>query len=521
MTANFFEFQQQLRRPRPAPAPTGNPEAAISVSELTSRIKKVITSGMPSGVLVRAEVSNVNRNKASGHLYFTLKDSQACIDCVMYRDEADGLQFELEQGMEILAGGRIGVYPARGRYQLYVFTLRPLGQGTLELAFQQVRRKLEAEGLFSPGRKKPLPQYPMRIVLVTSQGAAALQDVLKVLRRFAWLKLSLYHVPVQGDGAAAKIADAIAHLNASIHTNGGADVILLARGGGSLEDLWCFNEEIVVRAIAASRIPIVTGIGHEVDVSISDLVADHHAHTPTEAAQVVTTQWRIAADHLDGSRLRLMRVIRTMLSDVRQRLRSIERHETFRRPTDRVNMLRQLLDDRHRAMRVAEDRLLRRASDKVQNVTVRLSGFLPGVIARFREMLSQCRQQLDQQFGARLRAAGEHLSRAAMMLREHHPRLRMRLGTQRLDAAELRLGAECRRDVQRHFQHLDALARQLEAISPQSVLRRGYTITTRKKDGLPLRNAAQVKPGDKLVTRFADGQVESVAGDSKQLSLFD
>ena len=521
MTANFFEFQKQLRRPRPAPAPMGNAEAAISVSELTSRIKKVITNGMPSGVLVRAEVSNVNRNKASGHLYFTLKDAEACIDCVMYRDEADRLQFQLEQGMEILAGGKIGVYPARGRYQFYVTTLRPLGQGSLELAFQQLRRKLEAEELFSAERKKPLPRYPTRIVLVTSREAAALQDMLKVLRRFNWLRISLYHVPVQGDGAASKIADAVAHLNASIDTRGGAVVILLARGGGSLEDLWCFNEELVVRAVAASRIPVVTGIGHEVDVSITDLVADHHAHTPTEAAQVVTTQWRVVGDHLNGTGARLARAARTMLLHVRQRLGSIERHEAFRRPTDRVNGLRQLLDDRYRGLGVAEDRLLRGADDRVRNATVRLSGFLPRALGQFREILSRRRQQLDQRFASRMRIAGERLSRAAMTLREHHPQLRLRLGAQRLHATELQLVAASRRNVHARLQHLDALSRQLEAISPQSVLRRGYTITTRKKDGLPLRNAAQVKPGDKLLTRFADGQVESVAGDSKQLSLFD
>jgi exodeoxyribonuclease VII large subunit len=521
MTANFFEFQEKLRRPRPAPELAGGAEAAVSVSELTTQITRIINTGMPASVLVRGEVSNFNRNKSSGHLYFTLKDSEACLDCVMFRSEATRLKFQPEDGMELLAAGRVGIYPQRGRYQLYTSTLRPLGQGALELAFQQVRRKLEAEGLFAPERKKPLPAYPQRIVLVTSREAAALQDMLKVLRRFAWLRLAIYPVPVQGDGAAAKIAAAIQHLNATTHTRGGAEVILLARGGGSLEDLWSFNEEIVARAIAASRIPIVTGIGHEVDVSIADLVADHHAHTPTEAAQVITAQWRTAADYLDGGGRRLMRVLGAMLTDLKQRLRSIERHEAFRRPTDRVNMLRQLLDDRQRSLRIAEDRLLRGAVDRIHDVAARLGVFLPRVLGRFREMLGQRRQLLDQRFAGRLRWARERLSRGATLLQESHPRLRVRLAAQTLDASEIRLANASRRDLQRRVQQIDALSRQLDAVSPQSVLRRGYTMTTRKKDGIPLRSALQVRPGDKLVTRFVDGQVESVVEDSRQLSLFD
>lgn len=522
MTANFFEFQEKLRKPRSAPAPAeGSEQTALSVSELTARITKVISSGLPASFLVRGQVSNVNRNRSSGHLYFTLKDSEACLDCVMFRSEAARLKFEPEDGMELLAAGRIGVYPQRGRYQLYVTTLRPLGQGALEIAFQQVRRKLEAEGLFAADRKKPLPAYPLRIVVVTSREAAALHDILKVLNRFAWLQLSFYPVPVQGDGAATKIAAALHHLNATIDARGGADVIVLARGGGSLEDLWCFNEEVVARAVSASRVPIVTGIGHEVDVSIADLIADHHAHTPTEAAQVITANWRHASDHLDGTCRRIDRLLRTMLSDLTQRLRSIRRHEAFRRPTDRINQFRQLLDDRQRAMRVAEDRLLRGAADRARDSSARLAILLPRALSRFGELLSGQRRSLDQRFAARLRTANERLSAATASLREHHPRLRVQLAAQKLGAIELRLTSSTRRLVADRFQRLEAFGRELDAISPQSVLRRGYTITSRKKGGMPLRSAAEVKPGEKLVTRFADGQVESIVQDSKQLSLFD
>jgi exodeoxyribonuclease VII large subunit len=523
MAANFFEFQEQMRRSRPAApaAGAGREEQALSVSEVTSKIVKVLAGGMPPSVLVRGEVSNFGRNKGSGHLYFTLKDPDACLDCVMFRGDAARLKFDPADGMEMLASGRIGVYPQRGRYQLYVSTLRPLGQGALELAFQQVRAKLEAEGLFAAGRKKPLPAYPMRIVLVTSREAAAMHDVLKVLRRFPWLRLMLYPVPVQGDGAAQKIAAALAHINGAIHLRGGADLIVLARGGGSLEDLWCFNEEIVARAMAASRIPIITGIGHEVDVSIADLVADYHAHTPTEAAQVVTAQWRGAKDYLDAGGLRLIRSLKAVVSDARQRLRAIERHETFRRPADRVNNFRQLLDERQRSMTLAAEKLVRDGRERLQRAAARLERFLPGVLIRFRELLGQRRQQLDARIAVRLRASHERIARAGATLQEFHPRLRVRLASQRVDAIETRLVRAGRQGVESRTKTMEAMARQLEAISPRSVLRRGYTITMRKKDGLPLRSAQAIRPGDKLVTRFADGEVESVAGDSKQMSLFE
>ena len=261
--------------------PQAGEEGAISVSQLTAVIDRAIKAGVPGSVLVKGEVSNFKAHAASGHLYFTLKDATACINCVMWKSDAARVKFRPTDGMELLTGGRVAVYAEQGKYQLYVTSLRPIGQGALELALRQLRARLEAEGLFAAARKKPLPPYPLNIALVTSRQTAALQDMLKVLRRFPWLRLSLFHAPVQGDGAGERIADAIAQLNAS--RDRPTDVLLLARGGGSLEDLWAFNEEVVARAIAASRIPVVTGIGHEIDVSIADLVADHHAHTPTEA----------------------------------------------------------------------------------------------------------------------------------------------------------------------------------------------------------------------------------------------
>jgi exodeoxyribonuclease VII large subunit len=470
---------------------------------------------------VQGEVSNINRNKTSGHLYFTLKDAEACLDCVMFRAEAAALKFQPVPGMELLAGGRIGVYGARGRYQLYVDQLRPLGKGALEIAFQQMRAKLEADGLFAAERKKPIPGYPLRIVLVTSREAAALADMLKVLRRFPWLSLMLYPVAVQGDGAADKIAAALRHVNARIDGRGGADVILLARGGGSLEDLWAFNEEVVARAIADSCIPVVTGIGHEVDVSIADLVADHHAHTPTEAAQVITANWRTVRDHLGSSTLRLSRALEAGVADAAQRLRAIERHEAFRRPFDRIHSLRQLLDERQRAMLFAQERLLRGTRDRVRDAASRLERFLPALLPRERNRLDDLRRRLDASIAAQLRVARERLARVAALLQDCHPKYRLRLDSQRLQIDSDRLTRGGTQLLLARAVRLDALARQLEAVSPQAVLGRGYTMTLRKKDAQPLRSASQLHRGDKILTRFADGQVESVVGDSRQLSLFD
>jgi exodeoxyribonuclease VII large subunit len=357
-----------------------------------------------------------------------------------------------------------------------VTRLQPLGQGALELAFQQVRAKLEAEGLFKVERKKPLPPYPARIALVTSRQTAALQDMFKVLRRYPWLRLFVYHVPVQGDGAAEKIAAALAHLNASHQQLGGIDLILLARGGGSLEDLWQFNEERVARAIVASVIPVVTGIGHEVDVSIADLVADHHAHTPTEAAQVAVQRWRNARDDLTSAGIRLRRALRTRMQETRARLRAVEQHEYFRRPLDRVNALRQLLDDRQRALSLA--------------------------------------------VGRRLRLAHQRLFGLASALRERHPRHAIQLEAQRLRSIQSRLGRLMLDDHRRRTARLDALGARLNALDPQKVLARGYSITTLKRTGALARRAAELTPGDRLVTRLADGSVESTVEDAAQGTLF-
>jgi exodeoxyribonuclease VII large subunit len=482
MTESFFEFRSRLtqraqRVPAvPPSAQAGSSAKPLTVMQLTRQIERALRENLPPTFLVKGEVSNFSHHGPSGHFYFTLKERDACIDCVMFQSDAARVKFQPRDGMELLVSGSVKVYAQRGRYQLYVSSLQPMGQGALEMAFQQRHAKLKAEGLFDEERKKPLPEFPTRIALVTAGQAAAFHDMLKVLRRFPWLKVMLYPVPVQGDGAVPAIAAALRHLNKRGGDVGGIDVIILGRGGGSLEDLWAFNEEIVARAVASSAIPIVTGVGHEVDVSIADLVADYHAHTPTEAVQVVTANWRGIGDSIDMLRLRLNRVVRERLTSARHRVDGLCRHEFFRRPLDQVNTLRQMVDERHRELIVTMNRRVWDLQRDLREIEEALCAHSPQIL----------------------------VARLAQQLVGHQQRLRYAAAVQ----------------FERRKGRVEAMERELRALSPDSVLKRGFSMTTLKKDGAVVRSAQQVKGGETLVTRLADGTIESVAEDPKQPKLF-
>jgi exodeoxyribonuclease VII large subunit len=500
MAEGFFDVREKLVPPRgarPAAAPAPGTDALLSVSAVTKLVERAIRTGVPPAVAVRGEVSNFNHNRASGHAYFTLKDPDAVLNCVMFKGDFERVKFAPVNGMELMAIGSVRVYAAQGRHQLYVNHLQPLGQGALELAFQQLRAKLEAEGLFAPGRKRPVPRYPTRIVLVTSRQTAALQDMLKVLRRFPWLRLMLCHVPVQGDGCGAAMAKAITGVNEHIDRLGGADLILLGRGGGSLEDLCGFNDESLARAIAASRLPVITGIGHEVDVSIADLVADHHAHTPTEAATVATAGWRTVTDELRTLSARMTRQLDAHLRDARHRLAAVEQHEFFRRPTDRIDDLRQRLDDRGRSLQLAVHALLRRRGAALQSASDRLARQTPAALAaRTAERLAQMQRRLTVAIGGTVRRGTEGTASAA-------DRLRRAAG----------------HDLRRRAERVASLSAHLEALSPQRTLERGYTVTRRSKGGV-VRSAGDLREPDRIVTRFADGEVASVVEDADRPKLF-
>jgi exodeoxyribonuclease VII large subunit len=318
----------------PIPPPAAA-EPILSVSQLTFFLKELVEAAFPS-VWVAGEISNFSRPQ-SGHCYLTLKDDQAQVKAVIWRTAASRLRFEPHDGLEVICRGHIDLYPPRGQYQLVIEEIQPRGIGALELALRKLREKLAAEGLFDPGRKRPLPSFPRRIGFVTSPTGAAVRDFLQVLER-RWRGASVLIIParVQGDGAAAEIAAGIATANRLADDDQSIDVLVVGRGGGSLEDLWAFNEEIVVRAIAGSRLPVVSAVGHEIDVTLSDLAADVRALTPSEAAERVVP----AADEVQAAlavrQERLMRALRRRAAEARRRLEQLAAHRVFRRPFDRV-----------------------------------------------------------------------------------------------------------------------------------------------------------------------------------------
>jgi exodeoxyribonuclease VII large subunit len=313
----------------------------LSVSQLSQHIKGLMDRDeLLSGVLVRGEISNY-KMYPSGHHYFTLKDADSALRCVMFRGDAVRLRFRPENGMQVIAAGRISVFPRDGQYQLYCVSLTPEGAGQLQIAFEQLKNKLQAEGLFDPANKKPLPAYPKRIALVTSSAGAAVRDMLRILKaRWPMSRVLIVPVRVQGEQAAEEIAAAIDYVN---YYNLG-DLIIAGRGGGSVEDLWAFNEEPVARAIFHSGIPVISAVGHEPDVTISDFVADLRAATPSNAAELAVPDRVEVEQRLAQLERRLLRATVQPISNARQRLERLKRSRVLTDPAAGIREKRLLLD---------------------------------------------------------------------------------------------------------------------------------------------------------------------------------
>lgn len=329
--------------------------AVLTVAQLTAEIKDLLETAYPE-VWVSGEISNFSRPQ-SGHCYFTLKDDEAQIRAVMWRMTAARVRVDLHDGLEVVCRGALDVYAPRGSYQLVVQQIEPKGLGALEQALRKLRARLAAEGLFEPGRKRPLPRFPRRIALVTSPTGAAVRDFLEVVRR-RWRGADVLVVPVrvQGEGSAAEIAAAIEQVNRLAVE---IDVLVVARGGGSLEDLWAFNEEQVVRAIHGSRIPVVSGVGHEIDVTLADLVADVRALTPSEAAERVVPAMEEISALLARYEQSLSAALRRRAADSRARLDALSTRRALRRPLDRIHELAQRIDELSaRSLRAVRQRLL-------------------------------------------------------------------------------------------------------------------------------------------------------------------
>jgi exodeoxyribonuclease VII large subunit len=428
----------------------------LTPSQLNALARDLLESAFPL-VWVEGELGNITR-PGSGHLYFTLKDARAQVRCAMFRPKSQWLKFVPREGLKVLGRGRLTLYEARGDYQLVFDHLEEAGEGALRRAFEALKAKLEAEGLFEAARKRALPAYLQRLAVITSPTGAAVRDVLSVLaRRLPLLEVDILPSLVQGESAAAQIADLLRRAGAS----GRYDAVLLARGGGSLEDLWAFNDERLVRAIAASAVPVVSAVGHETDFTLADFAADVRAPTPSVAAEL------LVPDRRD-----LQARLRTLAS----RVQGMQRHQ------------------------------LRQAMQRADRAVLRLQAQSPQARLRLlRQRQGELLRRLQALWRERLQHRHARLRHADAVLRAHHPARRMAQLRARLQRLQARPRAAIARVLQRDALQLRALARSLEACSPLATVARGYSILSRADDGRLVHSTTQVAAGGKLQARVRDG----------------
>jgi len=427
----------------------------LSVSQLNNRAR-LLLEDVFSGIWVEGEISNLAR-PASGHIYFTLKDSQAQVRCALFRQNAARVRQALRDGLAVKVRGKVSLFEGRGDYQLILDAVEPAGDGALRLAFEALKEKLGVEGLFATERKITLPAHPKRIGIVTSPTGAVIRDIISVFRRRApQVELNLIPTAVQGREATAQIVRALQRADAQ-----GFDALILARGGGSLEDLWCFNEEAVARAVAACVTPIVSAVGHETDVSIADFVADVRAPTPSAAAELLAPDSSELVQRLHNLQRRLVLQMQGRLARERLRLDGVSKR--LRHPGERLRQQAQRLDDL--------DMRLRRA---------------------FNQQLANQR---------------ERLARLDARLAAQHPGRNLALLRQRLDGLAARLPRAMQGQLRSQRQQLGALAAQLQIVSPLATLGRGYSILLDER-GHAVRSAAQTQPGQRLKARLSEGELD-------------
>src|SRR5467141_5267447 len=430
---------------------------AFTVTELTAKIRDLFARNF-TDIWVTGEISNCHEAQ-SGHIYCTLKDERSQLKCVCFKNQLRTMKFRPEDGLHVTVRGSISVYESRGEYQIYVEHIEPVGLGALQLAFEQLKKRLEAEGLFAADRKKPLPLLPNRIGLITSPSGAAVRDVVRILRRrFRNVHLTVYPVRVQGDGASTEIVRAVQFFNRRRMV----DVLILARGGGSLEDLWAFNEEEVARAIFVSEIPVISGVGHETDFTIADFVADVRASTPSAAAELVVQTRREFDKHIADLREALAGQVRYRLLEFSRRVHELSARRGFRRPLD----------------------LLRQQRQRADEMTSRLA---LGLRARLKQ--------------ARKRFTAAHLRIATFDFRVEIAAFRLRL-----EKRTAELGVRIERLLRAKRERWQRLTVQLQERGPLKVLERGYAIATDAAGNL-LRSADQVQVGDNVAIQLHRGRL--------------
>ena len=426
-----------------------------TVSQLTRRVKGLIEDKIGT-IWVSGEISNW-RVSPAGHAYFTLKDEKSQLSGVMFRGRLARLRFEPESGLEVILSGLVTVYEQRGQYQIVCEEMQPKGVGALQLAFDKLKAKLEAEGLFDEEHKKPLPMLPRRIGIVTSPTGAAIRDILNVIhRRFANVHVLLYAARVQGDEAAPEIVEGIETLDAY-----GVDVMIIGRGGGSLEDLWPFNEEAVVRAVFAAETPIISAVGHEIDYTLSDLAADVRAPTPSAAAELVVQEHEALVESVSRLQARLGGAMSSRIESFRSRLDVAKASYIFRRPEELIRQLRQRTDEG--------------------------------------------RMDLERAVRAQVDAERNRLNSALRAIALLSPVNQIRRAVEALEALRLRLSVSGTSTVERKRAHFHPLVAQLDALSPLAILSRGYSAAWKMPGEELVRDAKQLKPKDKLKVKFGKG----------------
>ncbi len=429
-----------------------------TVGQINTLIKVVLEANLPSRLVVKGEIRDFKRH-SSGHCYFSLKDETGILPCVMWASKFKSVKFDPDDGMSVLSTGYIDVYEASGKYQFYVEKLEPAGMGALQLAFEQMVKKLQAEGLFDDEHKKPIPKYPERIGIVTSETGAAVHDIVdSIYSRWPCVKLFLYPVPVQGEGAAAKIASTLRQINRRNKTLK-LDILIVGRGGGSLEDLWAFNEEVLARAIFDSKIPIISAVGHEVDTTIADLVADKRASTPTKAGVVAVPDMYEILEQLNNIEMRIAGHTQGVLQLANQHLKTILASSMFRNPISIVRMSEQRLDEI--------------SSDMAESMIY---------------LLNSAKRLLSESYEKVVKIEPHRL-----------------LGEKKLELSSLqnRTNTGINAIINKMQMRLTAASNRLEGLNPKSVLQRGYSITKNLKTGNLIRTSEDIQVGDLIITELA------------------
>ena len=475
-----------------------------TVSQVNSLIKVALEENLPSRLIVRGEISDF-KHHTSGHCYFSLKDQSGILPCVMWASKFRNVKFSPEDGMAVLATGHIDVYTVGGKYQLYVDKLEPEGVGALQLAFEQMVKKLQAEGLFDDVHKKPIPTYPERIGILTSESGAAVHDIIdSIHHRWPCVKLFFYPVPVQGEGAAEKIAAALRDIN-SRNKELKLDVLIVGRGGGALEDLWAFNEEILARAIFGSKIPVISAVGHEVDVTVADFVADARASTPTKAGVVVVPDMQEVLGQLVGIERRLTGQTKARVKLAQQKLEIILANAVFRNPLLLVQNSRQQLDELSAELAETIKELLAEMREKLSAAYERIVRIEPHrLLGNKRDELNNWRHRIDKGISAIVGNCRIQLIAAKEQIARIEPHRLLGSKTVELNNWQYRSDKGIRVIIHNCRMKLTAQANRLAGLNPKSVLQRGYSITTNKKTGLLVKTLEDVRIGDRLITELTD-----------------